>query len=572
MLEKIRERNDREHPGENAIILLDGDPNSERNKALAEALEDKGYEAGDILVVWKGDLYSKDGTLVAHGRYFLPDDAKNDLVLAQGVWGHVLRDFTGRLVYGDPLVAKAPKRSESDPEKGTSDNPRNPTGGVYIDIKSARSERGGSDVKKRILESQPEGDPLEWHIELPSEVHSTGSAVSLKVLQERVKDCMAKGNCAEDLLHLCGIKRFVGYVIDVANRDIILIGKIDSTSPPLELEDFVIALRNAWWIYAPLRGNTYYYSPPHCDIRPDARILRELGQVHAKISISSSEEDVQQSLNQWREVCGQPQRVTVGGIPPQSRFGSVMVEADYYMKKLVDGSDTLNVDGFKSLTDMALEIIQRDIMKGKPISVPMNPMNRFEFYPGKRTLYEDEGVVSIKNCEVTLLTEEQFLSKTGEMAGTGRADSLAERFAKNFTTRYEQIAKQKSIYAELEGLFRFVMLAHAMKLKDAVSLARIGLDYLLKEYPIKECFVDTVLAGVSNVKELKHRNETQDGYEEYYLWLPSCGGVRIDMRITEKDFMRSKPEQFRGLKRSVLEARPALDALTWFFPAIWIAE
>ena len=42
-----------------------------------------------------------------------------------------------------------------------------------------------------------------------------------------------------------------------------------------------------------------------------------------------------------------------------------MVEADYYMKKLVDGSDTLNVDGFKSLTDMALDVIREDIIKGQ---------------------------------------------------------------------------------------------------------------------------------------------------------------------------------------------------------------
>ena len=199
-------------------------------------------------------------------------------------------------------------------------------------------------------------------------------------------------------------------------------------------------------------------------------------------------------------------------------------------------------------------------------------MNRFEFYPGENILYEDEGIVCIKKSEVTLLTEEQFLSRTGEMAGTGRPDPLAEKFAKSFTSRYDQVAKQKPIYAQLEGLFRFVALANAMKLKDAVSLARIGLDYLLKEYPIKQCFVDTVLAGVSNVKELRHRTETQDGYEEYYLWLPSCGGVRIDMRITEKNFLKSKREQFRGLRRSVLEGRPALDALTWVFPAIWLAE
>jgi hypothetical protein len=408
--------------------------------------------------------------------------------------------------------------------------------------------------------------------ELVSLAESNGRAISLKVLQEKLEDCMPGGRYDQELLQLCGVRQLIGYVIDPANRDIILIGKIDSTSPPLELEDFVIALRNAWLIYAPVRAHAYYYSPPYCDIRPDVRILSELKEVSKRISECSAPDSVRQYLNQWHDVCHQLQKVTVGGIPPQTRFGRIMVEADYYMKKLVDGSDTLSVEGLKSLVDMAMEVAQRDITRGGRISLQMNPLNRFEFYPGEKSFYQDEGIVCIKKCQVALLTEKQFLSKTGEITGAGQPDPLAESFARNFTTKYDQVANQKPIYAQLKGLFRFVALANAMKSRDVVSLAGISLDYLLKRYPVQRDFVDIALPGVSNVREFKHREETQDGYQEYYLWLPSCGGVRIDMRINSENFQRSNVRQLRELRKNVLEARPAVDALTWGFPAIWITD
>ncbi|MDP3013996.1 MAG: hypothetical protein Q8M92_07130, partial [Candidatus Subteraquimicrobiales bacterium] len=103
-----------------------------------------------------------------------------------------------------------------------------------------------------------------------------GRAVSLKVLQNKVKDCIAKETCPENILQLCGIKRVMGYVIDEKNRDIILIGNIDDSMPPLYLEDFVIALRNTWMMYAELKGNTYYYSNPGCSIDPDPNVLNNL--------------------------------------------------------------------------------------------------------------------------------------------------------------------------------------------------------------------------------------------------------------------------------------------------------
>lgn len=332
-------------------------------------------------------------------------------------------------------------------------------------------------------------------------IKGKGRAISLKVLQEKVKDCMADGTCPDDILQLGGIKKVTGYVIDEKNKDIILIGNVDDTSPPLYLEDFVIALRNTWMKYAELKGNTYYYSNPGCSIDPDPMVLNTLQQVANQIFSKSNPEKVRGSLNQWNNVCSQPQQVRVLGIPFNTRFGKVMVEADYYMKRLVDGSVTLDIEGFTGLTEMTLNIIREDIDKSRQISVPLASLNRFWFYPGENSFLEDKGVIYIKKSDVKLLTEEEFLTKKAEVAGTGRPNPLAQKFADNFSVRYDEIAKRKPIYTELEGLFRFVALSRIMKYKNALSEAGLNIDYLLNEYPIQNIHVSRTLSGISNIKE-----------------------------------------------------------------------
>lgn len=399
-----------------------------------------------------------------------------------------------------------------------------------------------------------------------------GRAVSLRVLQEKVKDCIARGNCPDNVLQLSGITKISGYVIDEKNRDLILIGKADNALPPLYLEDFVIALRNAWLKYAERKGNTSYYSNPGCSIDPNPRVIGELQDLAPQIFGGSDPDDVQRSLGRWRSTCSQPQNVRVLGIPFDTRFAKVMVDADYYMKRLVDGSVTLDIEGFTSLTDMTLNIVRNDIERGRDISIPAQSMHRFWFYPGENEYEADKGVIHIKKSKVILLTEEEFLTHRGEISGAGRPDPLANRFAESFSEKYAEIARREPIYAELEGLFRFVALAKLMKYKNAVSEAGISLDYLLNQYPIRTTSVGRTLPGRANVREFNQRTETAEGYNELFLWLPSCGGVGIDISIKDSTIMRDRTGSLLEIKGSVINTRPSPDTLYWDFPVMWMVE
>lgn len=100
---KIRQRHIREHPHEQAFVLLDGDPGSERNVALRAALRAQGYQDDWVLCVWNGSLYRGDGVLICNGEGVIPREAMDDPVMAQGMWGAIIAQVTGQPVYADPV-------------------------------------------------------------------------------------------------------------------------------------------------------------------------------------------------------------------------------------------------------------------------------------------------------------------------------------------------------------------------------------------------------------------------------------------------------------------------------------
>ncbi|MCP4367392.1 MAG: DUF1598 domain-containing protein [Deltaproteobacteria bacterium] len=470
-----------------------------------------------------------------------------------------------------------------------------------------------------------------------------GRAVSLKILQEKVKECMENGTCSDKVLHLSGITKVVGYTIDEKNHDLILIGKVDPNLPPLYLEDFIIALRNAWMKYAKIKDNVRVYEYPGCSIDLRDEVAQQLQQLsknsnewtkdiedklneyagtvdYSKGNVESHEkqlkfysnelekykslldelqernqtpaiqeqikeiyaeyqqlyteyqeeyrvyQQVVQEFNQknktyksiydvyksgnndvvdyWCKICPQPQDVRVLGIPFHARFSKVMVEADYYMKRLVNGSAELDIDGFQSLTEMYEEkkVISNNV-----------EMNRFWFFPEENSYVEDKGIVIISKSEVMLGTEKEYLSKKNKIKGKGRPDPVAKDFAENFSANYTEIAERKHIYKELEALFRFVSLLKVIKFKDAFSASGLQLDYFMHKFPIQETHVDTTLKGLYYIGEHGYTHMT-------------CGGVSIEIEPKKELFIWDTTGELQRLREIILTARPSLSSPFWDFP------
>jgi len=388
-------------------------------------------------------------------------------------------------------------------------------------------------------------------------------SISIKILQQRLKACGGGKACPKELLQLGGLKRISGYVIDEEKQDLILIGETDPNSPPLYLEDFVIALRNAWFKYAPLRGNTYEYSYPGCSIDPNPGTIQKLQRIGQKITSSASTSQVEKDLESWHQTCREPQFVRVMGIPFNTHFAQVMVKADYDMKSIVDGSDSLAIPGLLSLTDMKLSQIRQAILQTKQINISPASLNRFWFYPGQNVYEEDEGIVWIKQSPVELLTEEMFVSRQGQLASGGKTDVLAHQFTQSFSKLYNKVAEARPIYLELENLFRLVALAQMIKFTSANEKAGLDLKYLLEDFPISQTKVSNSLPGRSAVKEFSHRQNLQSGYQIAQLWLPSCGGVSIAIQPNRSYFIQNPTGQLKSSRKKILNSRKSSDDVYW---------
>lgn len=348
---------------------------------------------------------------------------------------------------------------------------------------------------------------------------ATGRAVSLNAAAAAVKS-----GHAQDVRTLCGITRVSGYVVDETNRDVVVFGEADPTLPAQHLDDFAVALRNANLLYVQTKGRTRYYSAPGCSIDPNPETMRSLRSI-GNVDLNN-EEQVQAYLDKWNEIGRRPQNVRVMGVPFDSRFAKVMVDADYYMKRLVNGSVELDIEGFASLSVLTVDQIKKAYSSGKTQGLGGYTMNRFWFSPGEATYSEQDGAVMLKSCKVQLLTEEEYMTEHG-IAGKGRANSLAKQFSTSFSKHYSEIAERRPIYTELEGLFRLAGIARILRDQGAKSP---GLEYLLKSYKVEVVPVSRQVLGLTSNREINEERETPQGRSTFRMIIPNCGGVSMDVR------------------------------------------
>lgn len=120
---QIQTRNERDYPDQKAIILLDGNPNSPRNRLLISELELKGYSQNDIYVVWDGDLYRSDGEFLKSGNGVIDTGVEKNSLLAVVMWGAKLRsNFNNRPVIAVHNITKKTKKTSENDHEDPNDN------------------------------------------------------------------------------------------------------------------------------------------------------------------------------------------------------------------------------------------------------------------------------------------------------------------------------------------------------------------------------------------------------------------------------------------------------------------
>lgn len=390
-----------------------------------------------------------------------------------------------------------------------------------------------------------------------------GRAVSLRVLQDQAIACQHTGQCADAVTHLGFLRRIDGFLIDRENKDLVLIGQIDPNWPKLHLQDFVIALRDAWHRYCKQRGNTLYLTDPGVSIDPYPKVIARLQEVGQMLDQAEGVEALDRELQRWHRVCHLPQKVRVEGIPFHTRFAATMLEVDYDLKRVADGSIELEIDGLQSLASRHLAAARLSIGTGEPLD--LSTMSRFWFYPKPLRVRADESAAIIEpDFGLKVLTEEEYLDVSGQIIGKGSPESHARAFAESVSASFSEIAERRPAWRDLDNLAWGVALARTIRHRAALREAGLDIAWLLDEFVVPKTTVSNTVPGHSNVQREDYRRAVEGGYVVGALRIPSCGGVEMAARIEPANFRPSGPD-VRAIHSRVSENRPHNDVLYWDF-------
>jgi hypothetical protein len=137
----------------------------------------------------------------------------------------------------------------------------------------------------------------------------------------------------------------------------------------------------------------------------------------------------------------------IGGISPDAQ---TMIDADYMMKKIMAGIESVPSPGFLNFK----QILARDW--------PGETYNRFWLCPlqpqaGDIQISSDGNAVLFTTGAQVLSEEMQQMSES--LVGKGRTMASAEEAAMNFTRHYADIERRQVVFHKLQGLFDIVLLA-----------------------------------------------------------------------------------------------------------------
>jgi hypothetical protein len=288
--------------------------------------------------------------------------------------------------------------------------------------------------------------------------------VSLTRLEKYVQFRAACGRGpTEEMKNLAGLHKIKYVFLYPESRDIVIAGpagpwaadeegrcrNADSGEPVLQLDDFVVVLRNARQA-----GGRFSCSitPRRENLAATQAFLNE----SAKTPLKPGQRD--HWLAKIRSLMGK-QDITVESIDPHTRVARVIVEADYRMKLVGMGLE----DGVLGVTSYLDSVpAPKD---GAP--APMSVL-RWWFTMNYDALRATPGrdAFELRGTGVQVLSENEMLTQRGDRIHTGTADELNEQFAHSFTKHFAQLAAKYPIYADLRNVFDLALVAGLIVAED----------------------------------------------------------------------------------------------------------
>ncbi len=364
-------------------------------------------------------------------------------------------------------------------------------------------------------------------------------AVSLRQLSESL--------AAGKPTRLEGLTRLDGFVTDKENRDIILWGLSERGQPDLHVQDIVVALRSAYGRYTVKRDGTTFLVSPLISIDPDTAILGQLRELDLMTT---------NGKKRHAELCKSPQTVRVEGMPRSSRVAKVLVDADYRMKMVSQG--TVNLPIKSPFPSSFSERVAKWREEAAERTKSRRFNTRYWFQPGRFTYQasNDADTVFVDFAQVILNDEDQFL-KGGALVASGEIDDVSRAFTCAWTDRMEDIYKAEAIWRDMHNIFRHFAVARIMRDRDVFTQVGFAGEFLLDRYNLPNVDVPATLAGLGHVEEYEQRRGSAKSRLAYSV----CGGVSVGFNKPLEKNSDTGGTQASG--RSVIVSRPATSAVAW---------
>ena len=343
------------------------------------------------------------------------------------------------------------------------------TSGVAVDAEGVLrqtvvADPTGALSRQRVQEALTR---LQRDVARPSKLRKISLTRLERVLAKRIAD----GQGVDDVMrNLAGLTRVQYVFCYPESGDVVIAGPaeawgeapsgrmlgIDSGRPVVELQDLIVALRT----FAPSSGKSDPFI--YCSIDPTEEGLSRMHQfLHEMGSRLASPNQEQFIVEQLRDKLGM-QVITVGGIPANTHFAQVMVEADYRMKLIGIGLEQPPVR-LRSYVDRA-----------NPHQIASNALERWYFVPNYECVRvsDDALAMELVGEGVKLVGEAEVVSESGQRSVAKRGNPASQAFVNAFTKVYPKLAERSPVYAQLRNCIDLAVAAAYIRDQDYYGLAK----------------------------------------------------------------------------------------------------
>ncbi len=297
--------------------------------------------------------------------------------------------------------------------------------------------------------------------------------ISLRNLDETIAS-LNKANqpIPDEAKYLAGLQRVQFVFVDPDSKDVILAGpaegwKIDalgnvvgatSGRPVLHLDDLLVALRCA---DAARKGGISVSMDPTPEGLARWKAYRE--------SLKTIGPDPKATIVGLEEAMG-AQNISINGVPNTSRFASVLVAADYRMKRLAMAMEPLPIKGMQNYMQL--------IGATGPAA---NTMPRWWLAPKYDPILSDVDGLSweLRGPGVQAMAEEDMFLTGGDRVKVASAGSPAvHKWAESLTSHFEELSAKDPVFAELRNCMDMAVVGALIMKEQLLEKAQLKPQFL----------------------------------------------------------------------------------------------